>query len=314
MDQSSFLTLNDFTFEKTRVNPEEIKKFDAEDQFMPISVELFKEVGKITALLSCTYRLDEKNMPRKWNRDEAIIGGLVVRISKLQIGLLQQICEKRTELAFIIFRCLGESLINLVYLLQKGNEQLFNEYIEYSLRFEKRLFNMIEKNIARRGSELPMESRMKASIDHAFKKLSFTPEQVQDKKKESWGEAIFRRAEKVGWEEGFFAIWNMPSHNVHGNWQDLLTHHLVEEDGKFSPKTEWTKPRPHLLFAAGLLSAKAMSIFLNRIIPECSDKSEITSLLNDINLRIIVADELHEQFLQKKKSIPLPKLPGSNEI
>jgi len=77
------LSLSDFKFPKTLINIEEIKKYDSKGQFMSLAVELFKEVGQITSILSCTYRLDDYNNPRKWTRNEAILGGLMVRLNKL---------------------------------------------------------------------------------------------------------------------------------------------------------------------------------------------------------------------------------------
>lgn len=83
-----FLTLKDFDFSKTRVEVNTIKKFNNESQFMSLAVELFKEVGKITSILACAYRNTETSAPRKWTRNEAILGGLMVRVTKLSIGIL----------------------------------------------------------------------------------------------------------------------------------------------------------------------------------------------------------------------------------
>jgi len=59
------LTLDDFKLPRTKVDVEEIKKFNSEEQFMSLAVELLKEVGQITVILSCSYRLDEKNNHRR---------------------------------------------------------------------------------------------------------------------------------------------------------------------------------------------------------------------------------------------------------
>lgn len=300
--KESSLTLKDFNIPITRVDHEEIKKFDSEEKFMSLAVELFKEVGQITSILSCAYRLDTKNNPRKWKRDEAVLGGLMVRFSKLQIGFLDQICQKRLEIANILFRCLGESIINLEYLLTRSTDDLFNEYIEYSLREEKRLLNKIKENITERGYEIPIETRMKRSIERSFKKSSFSVEQVDEKKWKPWGEKIYERAKKIGMEEIYFALFSLPSHAVHGNWQDLITYHLDYENKEFSPKTQWGYPRPQPLFAVALLSAEINKLYLKEIIPDCSDKDKINKILDDIFLRIRVADELHEQFIQKYNS------------
>jgi hypothetical protein len=98
----------------------------------------------------------------------------------------------------------------------------------------------------------------------------------------------------------YSALFGLTNHSVYGNWQDLLTHHLDDEDGEFFPQTEWTRPRPQYLFAAALLSGETNSIFLHNIIPECPDKSQIQKLIENIIMRVRVADELHEQFLQKQ--------------
>lgn len=293
------LTLEDFKIPKTEADVEKIKKYDDEDQFMSLAVELFKEVAQITCILSCAYRLDDKNNPRKWFRDEAILGGLMIRLSKLQIALLDQVCQKRLEIANIIFRCIGENLINLRYLLGEGKVDLYEEYIEYSLREEKRLLNTMRANIRQRGYELPIETRMKMSIERAFHKSLFSPAKVNETKWKSWGDKIFERAKKANMEEIYFAMFSLPSHAVHGNWQDLITYHLEYENGEFAPRTEWGYPRPQPLFAAALLSAEINKLYLDEILPECSDKDKIDDILDNIAIRVRVTDEVHEQFMER---------------
>lgn len=293
------LTLEDFKIPKTEINIEKIKKYDDEDQFMSLAVELFKEVSQITCILSCACRLDDKNNPRKWSRDEAILGGLMIRLSKLQIALLDQVCQKRLEIANIIFRCIGECLINLRYLLGEGKSDLYEEYIEYSLREEKRLLNKINANVSKRGYELPIETRIKISIERAFHKSSFSPNEVDETRWKPWGDKIFERARKVNMEEIYFAMFSLPSHAVHGNWQDLITYHLEYENGEFSPKTEWGYPRPQPLFAAAFLSAEINKLYLDEILPECSDKNKMNDILEDIIIRVHATDELHEQFMAR---------------
>jgi len=297
--QKSSLTLEDFKIPRTTIDIEEIKKFDSEEKYMSLAVELFKEVSQITSILSCTNRLDSKNNPRKWKRNEAILGGLMVRLSKLQLGFLDQICQKHLEIANILFRCLGENIINLKYLLAKSTDDLFNEYIEYSLREEKRLLSRIHENITKRGYEIPIETRMKHSIERYFKISSFSVEQIDEQKWKPWGEKIYERAKKIDMEEIYFAMFSLPSHSVHGNWQDLITYHLDYENGEFSPETQWGYPRPQPLFAIALLSAEINKLYLDEIIPDCADKDKINKMLDDIFLRNFKVDELHEQFLQK---------------
>jgi hypothetical protein len=139
--------------------------------------------------------------------------------------------------------------------------------------------NKINDNISLRGIELPIETRMKSSIAEAFKKSDISAEKVHANKREVWGEAIYKRAKRVNWEEIYFAVFSLPSHAIHGNWQDLITYHLEYDNGEFTPKTEWS---------------------LDEIAPAYSEKNQMNSRLDDIVIRIQKADELHEKFLQRK--------------
>lgn len=279
-----------------------IKKFEREGQHMGVAVELLKEVLMINAMLAGTYHLDDSSSPRNWNRNEAILTGLLVRVSKLFHGYLDQVCQHRGEIAGIIFRPLIETLVNLKFLLEQEDDAMFDEYVEYSLREEKRFLNQIEKNVQDRGGEeLPIETRMKRSIKRAFDKSGFTPEQVNEKKTKSWGGSIYQRAKKVGLQDAYTALLGLPSHATHGNWQDLITNHLnFEDDGSFTPDTDWSELRPQPLFATALIAVVIGLQYLDEVVPDYREKPEIRERFEDLRLRISVADELHEQFLQKR--------------
>lgn len=295
------LTLDDFDFTRTKVDIKEIKQYDSEDQYITLAIELFKEVAQITVIVTSIYNLDENNNPKKWNRNEAILGGLMVRISKLQRGMLEQLCEDRLEIAMIIFRCLVESIINVIYLLKEKDDKLFNEFIEYSLREEKRLLNLIDLNIKERGHEIFIETRMKKSIDRSFKTSSFTPNQVDESKFKPWGETIYRRAKKIEMGDIYFYLFSLPSHSIHGNWQDLITYHLDYENGIFTPRTQWSRTRPQPIFTITLLSGEINKQYLDEIIPDCYDKKQLNNILEDIIERTRLADDLHEKYLTKAK-------------
>lgn len=287
--------------EKVLVNVVAIHKYESEGQFMGLSVDLLKEVAALTTVLACTYPLDSSNRPRNWNRNEAVLSGLLVRVAKLQSGYLDQVCKHRGEIAGIVYRPLMETLINLKFLLSKDSDAMFNEFIEYSLREEKKLLQNIEINITGRGGKkLPIEERMIRSIMRAFDQSGFTLEQVNEKNRTSWGGSIFKRAQAVGMEVAYSSLMGLPSHSTHGNWQDLITNHLEYTDGAFIPNTDWTECRPQAPFSIALISVILDLDYLEKVIPEYHEKEEIKERLNDLRMRIEVADELHEEFIQKK--------------
>ncbi len=268
---------------------------------MVVSVELYKEVLQITAILSCIYNLDDDGSPRAWTRDEAVITGLMIRAYKLQESILSEICEKRMEIVDILTRCLGESLINLKYLLKhKDDPELFEDYIEYSLRSEKRLFIKIEDNVKASGKELPIEKRMKASILRSFEKAEYDMDKVNEKSYETWGEKGHKKAIDLGMEDIYFVMCGLRSHAIHGNFQDLIRYHLEYKDGYFSPNTNWGHPRPQIVNAIALLSAQVNKDYLDKAIQRYNESEEIGKKLDDMIIRIKIVDELHEQFLNEK--------------
>ncbi len=288
--------------EKVKVDAEEVKRFTSEGQFMSLAIELLKEVAITTSILGCTIPFDLQGKRRKWNRNEAILVGHMIRLAKLQSGFLDQVCQNRREIADILFRPLMETLINLRFLLAQNDSKVFDEYVEYSLRTEKKLLQEIDANIAKRGSELPIEVRMKKSILRAFGTSGMKPEVVKEKNTKSWGGSIYQRAKAFNTDEidAYLSLISMPTHATHGNWQELITLHLEYEQGGFMPKPEWNSYRPQGLFAVALFSAGVNLIYLSKMIPDYHEKKEIADSLKDMIARIRLADELHESYLQNR--------------
>jgi len=227
------LTLSDFSFKKNEVDRDKLLASQSEDDFMSLAVELFKEVIQMTSILACMYSRDEQLNPKNLTRDEAILSGLLVRLMKLQIGILDNVCQRRSEIVAILFRCLSETVVNIIYLTKSNSSSLYEEYINYSLREEKKMLKIIDENIKSRGYELYIEDRMRKSILEAFKKSGFDVEKIDEKNSKPWGGSIYSRAMAIGMSEAYRGLFGGPSHAIHGNWQDLLRFHLVKEGSDF---------------------------------------------------------------------------------
>lgn len=294
--------------EKIQVNEEVISKYKSEDEFTGLAFELLKEIGKVTVVLSSVQPSDDGIKPRKWNRNEAILGGLLVRIGKLQRGILDNAMKRQREIISILIRCLAETAINLKYLIHKNSESTYNDFVEYSLRMEKKLLIEVEQRMERdkNGSNklLPaVNERMRKSILFTFEKSEMTLEQIDEKKKGPWGgKDLFQKTKELDFEYGYRAIFSLPSHNIHGNWQDILDHHVEPSDSGFSPYTKWHQPRPQHLFITVLLSVDVCQSFLN-FLPESKEKETLEELINDLFERTKKADLLHEKFLQAAKTV-----------
>ncbi len=299
---NQFLSFEASQFPRTNISLEDMKAFQTEAPFVSQAVDLFEEVRKITWVIACSMRLDENNQPREWNRNEAVLGGLMIRSFKLQDAILDQVCKNRLEIADILFRCLIETIINLRFLLSRNTNEQYDEYIKYSLRVEKRLLQHIEENIAQRGHELPIETRMKKSASGAIASSGFSLEEEEEADKRGWGGGIFQRWRAVGISDYYFPLFTMPSHAVHGNWQDLITHHVKQDNAFYSPSPEWTRSRPQGLHTATVFCADCDIEYTRNLLPECDARTEMISLLEDVVGRTRTAVEGHERFLLESRT------------
>ena len=294
------LTLEDFEFKPVQYDREKLLRVNNEKEFIHISIELFKELAQFIAILGCLYKTDENGSPRLWTRDEAILGGLMIRCVKLMHGLLDNVCKNRMELANIYVRCLGETIINLKYLINFGTADLCKEFVAFSLRTEKKLLDEIENNINERGYELPIEARMKKSIISSFEKSGIIPNDIDASERSIWGGNIYQRFKKLGLEKAYLGIIGLQSHFVHGNWQEVLRYHLNYEDGFYSPNPDWETPSPQPILSLGVILGETAIEYIDMFTIDSSDKESIKEMLCDLINRIYEVDSLHELYLQRK--------------
>jgi len=293
-----FLEIKDFNLEKTKVDLQELKKFQCQEQHVSLGVELLKEAGRITTLLAFAHPLDNLNKARKWTRNEAVSSGLMVRLTKLQLGIIDATEKQRMEIAHILFRCLAETVINLKYLLIKGkeSENIYEEYIEYSLEEEQRLLDVIDSNVQSRGDELPIEKQMRKSILQSFKDSGLALSNAKRTKQKGWSGTLFDRASAIGMKDAYLGIFGLPSHVVHGNWQDLLMYHIDRDGEGFSPRGGWAAPQPEIVLIAALLSCNACEEYLDMLLPQSDDRDLVSGMVKDLLVRVHVVIEMAQQF------------------
>lgn len=279
---------------RTEIDESHVRAFDSEADFVGLSVSLLIEAGSYICVAGNFYPAET----RSWNRNQAILGGHLVRLYKLIDGLLDQTCKHRRETSFVLGRLAFECIVNLRYLIAHASDELFHSYCSYSLQHERRLLARIQANIkARGGEELPIERRMINSIERSFRVSGIDLKDVPKTKERNWGGLnIFERAKAVGLEAAYLAAFGGASHTVHGNWQDLVEYHLenVNEDS-FLADFEWHAPRPQLLDAITLHAAETAADFVHYLAPD--ESGPFVDLLRDLQDRVLLLSRLHEEFL-----------------
>ena len=88
--------------------------FDNENDYIKACVELMNSLLE-TLHSIIAYTIKSKRYNKGLERNDAIIAGLMVRVTKLFEACLDTIIKKKMELTHIFFRCLMETSINLNY-------------------------------------------------------------------------------------------------------------------------------------------------------------------------------------------------------
>ena len=278
------------------VDADSLRQTEFEADFVGVGVDLLIEAASYLTIAFSIYR-DE----RGWTLEEAIIGGNGVRLHKLIQGYLDQTCQHRRELSEIFSRLIFETATNIVFLINFGDSSVYRSYIDYSLRYERRLRDKVVKNIRKRGGvSLPIEDRMLESIERLAKAsgidLSDPP-----LNKRNWADRdLFQKADAIGWGEAYLGIFGGMSTAVHGNWGDIAAHHLERFDGSgfHKPCSDWSTPRPQSLLSLARIvvtvSDEMFSYFGTEPLRE-----HFAGNLDRIIDRIKLATSLHEEFLSK---------------
>jgi hypothetical protein len=292
----SFLKMFD-SIKPVDVSAARTDAFKSEDDFNGLAVDLLIEVGSFICVAG--NMLPAKT--RRWDRNQAILGGHMVRLYKLIGALLDQICQHRREITFILARLAFECIVNIRFLIKFGDAATYDSYVRYSLKQEKRLYERINTEIEKRGGEkLPVEERMLGSIDKKTKASGHAIGDLSSSRPKNWADKnLYERADAVGLGGTYVGTFGGPSSSVHGDWGDMLefqldTHH---DDGNFSPNFEWCNPRPQIGQTVAFLAVEAAREYFAFVGEGQIDFIE--EKFDDLLNRIRQSMHAHEAFLNK---------------
>ncbi len=283
--------------DETAVDEVEVASFVNERQHYGVAFSLFRETAGCVCILANT----TVGNSQSWEIGQAVLGGHLVRLFKLMRFAMEEAIERRDELLSVLNRLIAECLINLRYLVRNFSPELIQSYLACSLQHEHELADLIRTNIeVRKGVELPIEGRMLRSIKKTFENSLFPEGSLPKKKVRNWGDRnLFEKAKDVGLDEAYIAVFGGPSRNVHGGWHDLLQFHLkCESPGVFSPKLEFSRPRPQAVYGFNHLISETLLGYIELL--DHPNLQPVTDRLESIVERNQLASDLHERYLVAK--------------
>ncbi|QEW18910.1 hypothetical protein LA6_001086 [Marinibacterium anthonyi] len=284
------------TITPTTIDEAELTKFRSEADFVEKYIELLIEAG--SSIIICGHILP--NGAEGWTRNEAIIGGLLIRLHKLIDMFLDQVRRDRRETVFMAARLHFETVVNMFFLMDDPSAEVFNDFVHYSLQYEIRLLDKIRRNIGERGGvEEPIEARMQISINRAFERARTTEQEARAWKKGKWSKLdLYRRSELIGLQDVYLAVFRGGSLIIHGNWADLDQHHLKFENDLFNPVSEFNPVRPQYFDPLCSLSIHAFRRTIEHY-GLINIHSRAVDMCNDYLSRLKTLSEAHEAFLAK---------------
>jgi hypothetical protein len=284
-----------FEVEKVKISREEAQDFE-QDDFSEKAFQLLKEVGIHGSYVSSLIPQGQHG----WKKYQAIVGGHLIRSNKLIRATLDQASQRRMEIIHIYFRLIYECTVNARYLILKNNPEIFESYIKYSLRNDKRLRDRIKENMKEGNrDEVPIEKRMTKSIEKYFKKGGYTFEEIDASNRQPWGgDNIYYRAKELNMNRAHLFMFKGQSSPIHGNWHDLVLYHLNQNgNGEFEPVQEWHSPDIRIINSISILTVPLFKDFVTYLAGE--EIEEINNLYDELLERILLLEKLHEEQLQK---------------
>jgi len=289
---------------KTEVDEKIISAFSDNDQFLEVTLNLFRELN---AHIKCLGLLVPEKTGR-WEIKQAVLGGQIIRLYKLNCAIYEQALENRLEICYILSRLVYETVVNLRFLIKKPD--LCNNFIAFSLKPEKKLRDNIIKNIKNNKGEIkPIEKRMLDSIKFDFDCAGISVQeytnQLSDKwvykdinKKQKW--TFSNKLEEIGInQDAYEAIFGLPSHSVHGDWQDSLRFNLDIYDGNlFGPNFDWHKPAVQLFEGLIHVLSDGCNEYLKWILPSNSIEDGYGKI-EEIRDKIKLICKHHERFISQ---------------
>ena len=224
---------------------------ETEGEYFNVAIDLVRELAGVTA------RMVREDLDASRNR--GILRGLAVRMVKLLDRIVAECCEHHGEMPHLLGRPLLESLVNLGWLAE-GVDERFDAFVADGMATPRLRRDAILRNIAARGSTLAIERRQLAAIaDEAVLAgvdLDTPPRELPSLP------ALEQRARAVYGDGPYLFGYRMASGGVHGNWKDLISHH-VDADTGFSPVLEWHDTEAQSLLTDVILAAIVLSKYAN---------------------------------------------------
>lgn len=208
---------------------DELRQVDERHRFDELGWEVLGRAGRIAEQVVAG--VARATPPTGLTLDEAVVGGLLVRTSKLVRGVFDASQMDESDAHLVLSRCALESAFTLRWLVRHGSARSFarfraDSFAHWRVQLDRMKAAAHEEDSVMRANREQVEAHIAAELELAGVRWEDVPA-----KPNSWGPDMRQRCKALGQEwvyESFFAS----HHNyVHPSWHELSALHLETENG-----------------------------------------------------------------------------------
>jgi len=154
-------------------------------------------------------------------RDE-ILFGLIARVIRLFVLMMEEPCLWARDTSGIILRCLADTAITFIFLIKCGGEEDFKRFLDYGKGQEKLLMLHLRENYP---EDHTLEGR---TADAIYSNLGGLLTEQLNVELGSWSKKDTRKlAQRAGLERLYRLVFSPTSADVHGSWLSLKHSNLA---------------------------------------------------------------------------------------
>ena len=278
------------------ITEEMLEACRAKDQFGALVYELYKETGSLVCVSSAAF-VGDKGDTIKFDRNQAICAGLLIRVSKLMTSVVKLSADiEHGETVQALNRCIIESAVNLRYLLLKDNDEIYDKFVKNALVAERELYDMIQGNIkARNGALLAIEHSMLESINDTCEQSGLAVDEINPRAGR-WGGSIRDKLTALGYDWSAYTVFErIPSHAVHGDWVDIVKNHVLPKGDGFEPNYDHLNTDGELLGPIGIFVVEATRDYLRKYF-DLPDAEPLHQMLGSVQERLMRVESARQDW------------------
>jgi hypothetical protein len=242
------------------ITEEQLETARKTGRYEAVAFEEYKFVAQIVALLA---RISNKSKDFKKisTQEYHVLMGLMNRCGRLMLGTMELSHKgKFAETTAIIFRCISETGIKIIWLCTDPSLGKFAVYVNDGLKPEIELKDIIESKVKASGDKISIiEDRMLKSIERNIKYAETTEHAIRSSGRMP---NMAYLTNLVGFDRTMYVTFQrLGSHNVHGTWHSLFTYYLEEAGDELVPRGNDSSTHANEYLGTAFIMARAIRAY-----------------------------------------------------